>query len=140
MKKTIAALSALGVIGAAFAKLPPASEEAKAKAEEAKAKAAWSDKVAAYQLCLVQDRVAAHYRKTRGAEPKMPANAPPFQQGADKPPATSAAASAAIPPCQDPGPYMQAQQASAGLGAADARPVPAAGKPPVENGKKEEKK
>ena len=37
----------------ALAKLPPPSDEAKAKAAEAAAKAAWSDKVGAYQLCQV---------------------------------------------------------------------------------------
>ena len=36
----------------AQAKLPPPSPEAQASAAQAKLKAAWSDKVAAYQLCL----------------------------------------------------------------------------------------
>ena len=49
-----------------------------------KAKAAWSDKVAAYKLCLAQDRVAADYRKSH--------------QGAPQP-------SAQMPSCTDPGPY-----------------------------------
>lgn len=125
MKKMMIALSALGVFCAAHAKLPPPSGEAKAKAEEAKAKAAWSDKVAAYQLCLAQDRVAAYYRKHHSTESKQAAAAPaPKQEG-------QPAVSAAIPPCQDPGPYVQAQQAAA-VGAADARPVPAAGKAAVE--------
>lgn len=123
MKKTMIALSAFGVFCAAHAKLPPPGAEAKAKAEETKAKAAWSDKVAAYQLCLAQDRVAAYYRKHKNAEPKQ---AVPAAKQEGQP-----AVSAAIPPCQDPGPYVQAQQAAA-VGAADARPVPAAGKAAVE--------
>lgn len=62
-RSTIVAL-ALGVsAGAALAKLPAPSPEAAAKAAEATAKTAWSNKVAGYQLCQAQDRVAAKYRK-----------------------------------------------------------------------------
>jgi hypothetical protein len=50
---------------ASFAKLPEPTPEAKAKAAEAKAKTAWSDKVAAYQLCKSQDKVAAAYLKEK---------------------------------------------------------------------------
>jgi hypothetical protein len=48
--------------------LPEPSAEAKAKAAEAKAKTAWSDKVAAYQLCKAQDKVAAAYLKGKDAK------------------------------------------------------------------------
>ena len=41
---------------------------------EAAAKTAWSGKVDNYKLCLAQDRVAAHYRKTTPAA--KPAAAP----------------------------------------------------------------
>jgi hypothetical protein len=75
--------------GTAFAKLPPLSDEAKAKAEEAKAKTAWSDKVATFQLCKVQDQVAAQYL----AEAK--------KAGKDVKPETTA-------PCNDPGPFAAA--------------------------------
>lgn len=57
----------VGVIGAAcacsaaLARLPPVSDEAKAVAAAAAEKAAWSNKVAAYDLCQVQDKVAAQY-------------------------------------------------------------------------------
>jgi len=47
--------------GVAFAKLPPLSDEAKAKAAEAAVKSAHASKVAAYKLCLVEDKVAATY-------------------------------------------------------------------------------
>jgi hypothetical protein len=68
----------------AFAKLPPPSDEAKAKAAEAKAKAVWTDKVAAYQLCKAQDRTAERYRK----EHKQP----PMDAKTAK--------------CEDPGPFV----------------------------------
>ena len=80
--------TALGLAGAALAKLPPLSDEAKAKAEEAKAKAAWSDKVAAYQLCRASDRVAA---RTLAEQKK-----------AGKP----VGEVVATPPCADPGAFV----------------------------------
>jgi hypothetical protein len=107
MKKSTLALMALTIAGAAQAKLPPVSEEAKAAAAAAKDKAAWGDKVAAYQLCQAQDKVAVYYAKTKSMAKK---------------------ASADVPPCTNPGPYVSAQ-AAAQVGIADAKPVPAAGKP-----------
>ena len=99
MKKFILVLTSLMAAGAAMAKLPALSDEAKAKADESKAKAAWGDKVAAYRLCLSQEKVVAHYLKTKGADMKpMPA-----------------------PPCADPGPYV-----SAAAAAPAATPAPAA--------------
>ncbi len=70
-----------------FAKLPPATEEAKAKATEANAKAAWSDKVGQYQLCVSMDRTAETYRKNTKAAGK-PVPVP-----------------VATPACADPGPF-----------------------------------
>jgi hypothetical protein len=102
------------VIGSlALAKLPPLSDEAKAKAAEAAAKAAWGDKVAAYQLCKSQDAVAATYyadMKKAGKDPK--------------PPSTTAA-------CADPGPfvYVPPAAASAPVAAAASAPAVAAAKP-----------
>lgn len=52
------------------AKLPPPTEEVKAKAAEAGAKSAWGDKVGLYQLCVSMDRTAAAYRKTTKAKDK----------------------------------------------------------------------
>ncbi len=91
---------------AAHAKLPAPTEEQKAAAAAAKDKQAWTDKVAAYKLCLAQDRVAAYYFKSKG--------------GASKP-------SAAMPACADPGPYIAQVAAIKDVGVADAKPVPAAG-------------
>ncbi|MGO4382010.1 hypothetical protein [Pseudoduganella sp. RAF53_2] len=105
-KALSAALALAGLVALApfaQAKLPAPSPEAKAKADETKAKTAWSDKVAAYKLCLVQDKVAADYFKHKGAGKK---------------------ASMPTPPCADPGPYV-AQVAEVGV--ADSKPVPEAG-------------
>lgn len=85
----------------AFAKLPPPSEETKAKAAEAAARSAWADKVGGYKLCAVTDKVAMQYlarAKTAG---------------------TPAPAPIETPPCTDPGPFV--------LPAAPAKPLEAAG-------------
>lgn len=131
MNKLLIALLGMSLAGAAFAKLPPLSPEAQAKADEAKQKTAWSDKVAAYQLCQAQDRVAAAYRKAKGAQPAQQPAAPADASAAAAAPAAAAASPApAIPPCQDPGPYVAAA-ANAKVGVADSLPVPVAGKPPA---------
>lgn len=146
MNKTLIGLIGLTLAGLASAKLPPPSDEAKAAAAEAKAKTAWSDKVAAYKLCLVQNKVVEHYRKNKPAQAQVtPATAaagstaptPGPSSTAAAPSATSIAPApsvsatavppAAIPACQDPGPYV-AMQSDAKVGVADALPVPAAGK------------
>ena len=81
-------IAALLCAGAALAKLPPPSEEAKAKAAEAAAKTAWNGKVEAYQLCRAQDAVAAGYYASAKKE------------GRDVKPAV------ATPPCTDPGAFV----------------------------------
>ena len=65
----ILALAAL-LAPVALAKLPPLSDEAKAKAAEAAAKTAWNGKVDAYQLCRAQERVAASFFKSAKAAGK----------------------------------------------------------------------
>jgi len=107
MNKLLLGLITFAISGAAWAKLPPPTEEAKAAAAAAKDKAAWSDKVSAYQLCMAQDRVAAHYQKTKGGKK----------------------VDASVPPCMNPGPYVAATAATGQVGVADSKPVPAAGKP-----------
>lgn len=82
------ALCALGAT-AAWAKLPPPSEEAKAKAAEAAAKAAHGNKVAAFQLCKSMDRTAAAYYAQAKKDGK-----------AVKP------ADAGATACADPGPFV----------------------------------
>ncbi|MDO9199611.1 hypothetical protein [Rhodoferax sp.] len=87
MKKLMVASLLITASALAMAKLPPPSDEAKAKAAEAAAKAAWSGKVDAYLSCKAQDRAAAHYYKTAKAANK------------DVKPAT------AMPACADPGAF-----------------------------------
>ncbi|HRP30220.1 MAG TPA: hypothetical protein PLG77_17470 [Burkholderiaceae bacterium] len=85
---------ALVLASGAFAKLPPPSDEAKAKAAEAAAKAAWSGKRAAFETCQAQERVAARYfaeMKQAGKETR-----PPLP----------------TPTCEDPGPFVAAPPAS----------------------------
>jgi hypothetical protein len=78
----------------AWAKLPPLSPEAQAKADEAKAKTAWTDKVSAYQLCKAMDRAVDNYVKTAKAT-----------NHDTKPPVPT-------PPCTDPGPFVAAAPAA----------------------------
>lgn len=99
MRKTIALLMTMAfAAGTAFAKLPPPTPEAAAAAAAAKDKTAWSDKVAAYKLCLAQDRVAKHYLQAK--------------EGARKP-------SVETPPCVDPGPYAPSVEAATPAAPAD---------------------
>lgn len=104
------ALAATAVVlsQAALAKLPPLSDEAKAKAAEAAAKTAHGNKVANFQLCKSQDRAAASHlavMKLAGKEAK---------------PASPSA------PCADPGPYVPAAAASAPATAPATAAAPAA--------------
>jgi len=98
IRTSLLALCAAGVCTLASAKLPAPTPEAAAKAAEAAAKTAWAGKVDSYKLCLSQDKVAAHYRKTT-------------------PSAKPAAAGAAA--CADPGPFAYTPPA--------AKPVEASG-------------
>jgi hypothetical protein len=93
------ALTLAAATGGAAAKLPPPSDEAKAKAAEAAAKAAWAGKVSSYQLCKTMDRVAARYI----AEAKS---------------AGKTVTPVETPACVDPGPY------GGGAPAAPAAPAP----------------
>lgn len=83
--------AALCLSSVAQAKLPPPSDEAKAKAAEAAAKSAHQAKVAAYEVCKVQDQIAAQYLRGQ----KNSANAASAPVAA--PPAT--------PPCVEPGAF-----------------------------------
>jgi len=91
---TLIAVAFAGCATVALAKLPPPTDEAKAKAAEAAAKTAWSDKVAAYHLCQSMDKVADAYRKTSKSS------------GKDAP------APVATPACTDPGPFAAPTPAS----------------------------
>jgi len=86
--KTITITAALCLMaGSAVAKLPPLSDEAKAKAAETAAKTAHTGKVAAFQLCKSMNEVAETYlgeaKKSGKAMDPVP-----------------------TPPCTDPGPFV----------------------------------
>jgi hypothetical protein len=83
--------------------LPAPSPEAAAKAAETAAKAAWAGKVDNYKLCLSQDRVAAHYRKT------TPSAKPATAVGSG---------------CTDPGPFAYTPPAAKPAEAAGAHSPP----------------
>ena len=84
---------------AAFAKLPPLSDEAKAKAAEAASKASWNDKVAAFKTCKAMDKAVAQYE-------------------ADAKKAGKEAKPGAAPACTDPGPFAYTPPAAASAPAA----------------------
>lgn len=106
----LAALAAL-TAGTVSAKLPPPSEDARAKAAEAAAKAAWSDKVAAFQLCKAMDRVAAAYLASARSAGR------------------AASAPVATPPFADPGPFDYAPPAAPAAAASGPAAVAAAETP-----------
>jgi hypothetical protein len=120
----LAALTAALLANVSLAKLPPLTDEAKAKAAEAAAKSAWTDKVGLYQLCKTTDRLAAAYRASPAAA-AAPASTP-------TPAPASASAAEATPPCVDPGPYVaQAPTAAKPLEASEAHsPAETATGPP----------
>jgi hypothetical protein len=101
--RSFTAVVVVAACGSVLAKLPPLSDDAKAKASEAAAKAAWADKVGLYKLCLSMDRVADGYRKGAKAA------------GKDAPAPT------ASPACSDPGAYV------APVTAAASKPLEASG-------------
>jgi hypothetical protein len=105
MKKIIFALSLAALGASAFAKLPPPSDEAKAKAAEAAAKTAHTGKVDAYLLCKSQDKVAAHVQRTNKAKAGKPA---------------------ATPPCADPGKFVYTPPEATPTAAAPATAAPGA--------------
>jgi hypothetical protein len=111
MKRIALATACALAAGLAFAKLPPLSDDAKAKAAEAAAKTAHGDKVAAFQLCKSMNRTAAFYfaeAKKANKETKPPT---------------------ATPDCVDPGAFVYPPPAAppaAAAPAAPAAPAPAA--------------
>ncbi len=109
MRPTLPVLLAALAVGGAFAKLPPPSDEAKAKAAEAAAKTAHGNKVADFQLCKSMDRVAVRYLAEAAKAGK-----------AVKPTETAA--------CADPGPFAAAPAAGAAPAAAPAAPAAAPAK------------
>jgi len=106
MKKILIAALMLGASAVSLAKLPPLSDEAKAKAAEAAAKTAWAGKVDGFALCKAQDKAAAKTAKSG-----------------------KAGKATATPPCADPGPFVYTPAVAAAPAAAPAAPPAVAGAP-----------
>ena len=127
-QRLLPALLLCAFAGTALATLPPPDPAAKAKAAEAAAKAAWQAKVDAFQLCKVEDRIAARFGdkgggKAKAAPPAAAASAPAAAASASTAAASAPAAAASAPsaaasapagtpvasskppPCADPGPF-----------------------------------
>jgi hypothetical protein len=115
MKRVLILSVLAAVAGVASAKLPPLSDDAKAKAAEAAAKTAHAGKVDNYKLCQSMERVAAKFM----ADAK--------KAGKDVKPATATA------PCADPGAFVYPPPAAgaAPAAAAPAAAPAAAAKPPA---------
>ncbi|NRF70733.1 hypothetical protein HLB44_27375 [Aquincola sp. S2] len=103
-------VAVLLVSSPAAAKLPPLSDEAKAKAAETAAKTEWTNKVGAYQLCRSMERTVEHYKKTASAGGK------PVMAPVDTPPCTDPGAfvpPAATPPLEAAGAHSPPKTATA---------------------------
>ncbi len=118
-KSMLVTVVALLMAGTSTAKLPPPSEEAKAKAAEVAAKAAHNGKVDGFKLCKNMDQVAATYFDRAKAAGKTVAAAAPLAACADPGAFVSAPAGAAAAPTAAP---------TAPAAAAPA-PTPASAKP-----------
>jgi hypothetical protein len=105
MKSMIVMTAALLGCSVALAKLPPLSDDAKAKAAEAAAKTAHGNKVADYQLCLSREKTAAHYFKAAKSA------------GKETKPATE------TPACADPGAFVYPPPAAPAAPAVAATPA-----------------
>ena len=105
MRHFLIAFASTTLAAASFAKLPPLSDEAKAKAAETAAKAAHGGKVEAYLLCRSMEKVAVRYQ----------AEAAKASKAVNKPTDT--------PACADPGPFTPPGAASAAAAAAPAKPA-----------------
>jgi hypothetical protein len=110
MKKTFLAFAASSIALCVSAKLPAPDDAAKAKSAETAAKAAWQAKLDSYELCKVQDRIAAKYGKHEGKDTKAAAAKPAASAATAAASAASGAkstpvASSAPSPCSDPGPF-----------------------------------
>lgn len=147
MKNVWIAAILAAACGASLAKIPAPvlDDAAKAKAAEAAAKTAWQGKLDAFQLCRVQDQVAAYYRKSAGAAPARPVTAATAAAAAPTAAASNVAAQPAVAggtaaapagaptptPCADPGAFAFTAPAQKPLEAAGAHsPTGTATSPP----------
>ena len=139
MKHAVVAWTSLMLVaGAAWAKLPAPSDEAKAKAAEAAAKAAHTGKVDGYKLCKNMDQVAASYfdqaKKAGKTVPAPTQTAPCADPGAfvyNPPGAASAPGAATVAASTTGGTAGTAGAVSAAALVKGSAPAPAAGNPPA---------
>ena len=78
MKKLIACTLCGFATVSVFAALPPLTPEAQEAAALTKAKTAYGDKVGAFKLCLVQNKVAEQFRVSGTPAPGACTAPPPF--------------------------------------------------------------
>ena len=71
----VPALLVAGVVGMAYAKLPPLDDAGKAKAAAAAAQKAEAAKKASEALAKAQDRAVSHYKKEKGVKTAVAAPA-----------------------------------------------------------------
>ena len=118
MKRFLILSAALCCATATLAKLPPPSDEAKAKAAEAAAKTAHGNKVADFQLCKSMNRTATAYyadAKKAAKDAKPPTATPDcVDPGAFvyPPPAPGAVPVAAVPAPKTAAPAAVAKPAA----------------------------
>jgi len=123
MKNILFVLAGMLIAGAATAKLPALSDDAKIKATEAQAKTAHGAKVAAYQLCQSQDKVAGKFADKAKVVATTPcANPGPFV------PDSAVVAASAVPASAVPKP-ASAVSVPAAPKSASAASVPASATP-----------
>ncbi len=91
MKKMIALIVGVAGFTAAFAMLPALTPEQQAAADLGKAKTAYGDKIAAFQLCKVQNNLANRFKTAGTSAPaacvEPPAFVPPVTTQVAAPPA-----------------------------------------------------
>jgi hypothetical protein len=110
MKRTLWLLALSALIGSAWAKLPPPAPEVAAKAAESAARAKWAGQMDAFQLCQVQDRIAAKFGKPRQAD------------------------ASAMPACVQPGPFSYTPPAEKPMEASGAHSPPGNASSPPSTG------
>ena|SRR5258706_10527167 len=136
-----------------LAKMPSPTDAEKAAAAEKTAKTAWQDKVDAYKLCMVQDKLAATYRG-KSSQPMLPKSKEPTiasttmtapvampQGGVITPPTVEPRGGMvappppmSTPPCVDPGQFAPTPVAAKPLEASGAHSPPGtATSPPSTN-------
>ena len=125
MVRTILSAVMLSTTSFVFAKLPALDDAAKAKGAETAARAGWQAKIDAYQLCNVQDKVVAYYRKAAAAKPALDTSAIPVSMATAAAPISGSPgmATAASPAVATPSPVAANPAVAGGTAAKAAGPA-----------------